>query len=149
MPSLIRHDLGILNYVRPNMVVLVIGSNDLAHSQLHPTTIGSGIEELTCRLHFEFGVDFIMVNQVHYRSLQPHTNYNSNVDLLNQYLTVVINQHPFASFWRNVGLKDSRPHLLPDGVHLNPVGQYMFYRSVRGAIIKAASTLGMRLENSN
>lgn len=148
VPRLIQHDLGLLNYVQPNVVILIIGSNDLSNPHLHPTSIGSNIDDLVNRLHFDFGVSFIVVNQVHKRTVQPHPHYNDHVDIINNYLSVVIDQYPYAKFWKNVGLKDPHPNLLRDGVHLNAVGQYKFYRSVRGAIIKASSILGTHVPGS-
>ena len=67
--------------------------------------------------------------------------FNTKVEVLNRYLRVVIDR-PRVFVWRHK-IFDSPSHdfLLEDGVHLNPRGQYLLYRSYRGAILKAVNIL--------
>ena len=62
--------------------------------------------------------------------------------VLNQYVSVVLEQFTNVFCWShadfNSPLKD---FYVPDGVHLNPSGQYLLYRSYRGAVLRAASML--------
>ena len=65
-------------------------------------------------------------------------DYNVKVDVLNQYLQVVLEPLVYADFWYHRGLRNpSIPVLCRDGVHLNDHGNYTLYRSYRGAILFA------------
>ena len=67
--------------------------------------------------------------------------FNKKVEVLNCYFSVVVDR-PKVFVWRHKIL-DSTSHdfLLDDGVHLNCCGQYLLYRSYRGAILKAVKIL--------
>ena len=67
--------------------------------------------------------------------------FNKKVEVLNHYLSVVVDR-PKVFVWSHKIL-DSSSHdfLLDDGVHLNRFGQYLLYRSYRGAILKAVKIL--------
>ena len=69
--------------------------------------------------------------------------FNKKVEVLNHYLSVVIDR-PKVFVWRHK-IWDSPSHdfLLKDGVHLNPCGQYLLYRSHWGAILKAVNISNM------
>jgi len=48
---------------------------------------------------------------------------------------VLLDDTPFAIVWHHEELESlDRTILMPDGVHLNPRGQYKLYRSYRGAL---------------
>ena len=73
-------------------------------------------------LHAQYSVKFIVVCQTIKRAVCPRgtPSYNDRVDLLNRYLSVVLETLPFATFWCHKGLrKPSVPMLCRDGVHLN------------------------------
>ena len=68
--------------------------------------------------------------------------FNKKVEVLNHYSRVV-GDCPRVFVWLHKIL-DSPSHdifLLEDGVHLNPCGQYLLYRSYQGAILKAVNIL--------
>ena len=68
------------------------------------------------------------------------------MDVLNQYLRVVLEPLDFAFFFHHQGLQNpSAEVLLSDGVHLNSKGQYLLYRSYRGAILSAKDMVGVRV----
>lgn len=96
VPKLIKYDLNILNHVKPDIVVLLMGSNDLSDPQIHPTSIGSAIADLVVKLHHVYRVKHIM-NQVCKCTVLPHPDYNYGVDL-DQFLSVVIEAYMFATF---------------------------------------------------
>lgn len=106
VPKLLRFDLNILNHVKPDIVVLFMGSNDLSDLQIDPTMIGSTVDDLVIKLHHEYKVKHVIVNQVFKRTVLPHPHYNYGMDLLSRYLSVVIEAHNFATFWRNAGMWD-------------------------------------------
>ena len=65
--------------------------------------------------------------------------------LLKQYLEVVLDSIPQAFCWTHQSFSHPRKDLcLPDGVHLNPAGQYLLYGSYRGAILHAFHILTAR-----
>ena len=103
-----------------------------------PETVGSQIDELVELLLNHFSVRVVGVCLVIKRA-EPM--FNTKVEVLNRYLRVVIDR-PRVFVWRHKIL-DSPSHdfLLEDGVHLNPRGQYLLYRSYRGAILKAVNIL--------
>ena len=58
--------------------------------------------------------------------------------VLNYYVSVVLETLPSVFCWTHRDFTSPLEDLyLPDGVHLNPTGQYLLYRSYRGAILHA------------
>ena len=133
-------DLANVSRFAPDVVILEIGTNDLCNEA--PETVGSQIDELVELLLNHFSVRVVGVCEV-IRRAEPV--FNERVEVLNRYLRVVID-NPKVFVWRHKIL-DSPGHdfLLKDGVHLTPCGQYLLYRSYRGAILKAVNILN-RLE---
>ena len=118
------------------MVILEIGNNGLCNKP--PETVGSQIDELLELLLNHFSVKAVGVCLVIKRA-EPM--FNKRVGVLNRYLSLVFDRLR-VFVWRHKIL-DSPSHdfLLEDGVHLNPRGQYLLYRSYRGAILKAVNIL--------
>ena len=67
--------------------------------------------------------------------------FNKKVEMLNRYLSVVVDRLRVFVWRRKILDSPSRDFLLEDGVHLNPRGQYLIYRSYRGAVLKAVNIL--------
>ena len=134
------HDLHVISDISPNILILEIGTNDLKCTR--PEIIGSAIDDLIAEIKQRFNIRVVCVCTViprrHPRSSQPDVQFNDQAVLLNRYLNAVLNDMPGIFTWTHTGLQSlSRPLLLPDGVHLNHKGQYLLYRSYRGAILKA------------
>ena len=133
-------DLHDVRRLKPDIVILEIGSNDLCQLGVKPETVGSKIEALVHILQNQCHVNYIMVCQVINRTAIPREVplYNERVALLNQYLSVVLETLDFVQFWCHKGLrKPNIPVICGDGVHLNAQGHYALYRSYRGAILFA------------
>ncbi|KAK6179056.1 hypothetical protein SNE40_011502 [Patella caerulea] len=66
------------------------------------------------------------------------THYNSMVMQCNNYLEQLVQSVPSWSLARLRGVSSELPafHLLQDGVHLNNLGLKLYYRSIRGAILR-------------
>ena len=62
-----------------------------------------------------------------------------NATVLNQYVSVVLADLHNDFCWRHPEF--NKDFCLVDGVHLNPSGQYLLYRSYRGAVLKAVGLL--------
>ena len=138
--KLSKFDLHLVRRLQPQIVILEIGSNDLSPPDARPEVVGSKIETLVQRLHAECRVETIVVCQTINRAagLRDPPSFIDRVALLNQYLSVVLETLPFAVFWRHKGFRQPTVRILcRDGVHLNAKGQYVLYRSYRGAILSA------------
>ena len=124
--------------LKPDVIILEIGTNDLAANR--PDVVGSEIDDLVQLLLQSYSVRVIGVCEVIPRVRAPF--FNAAAPILNQYLTDVLELCPNVFSWRHTGFSNPTvsPYL-PDGVHLNPQGQYSLYRSYRGAILKALRSL--------
>lgn len=101
-------------------------------------------EDLVRLFQSQFSVRTIGVCQVIPRGIFfPHAmSFWRNATFLNQYVRVVLADLPNVFCWRHPEFNN--PHkdfYLADGVHLNPSGQYLLYRSYRGGVLKAVGLL--------
>ena len=89
--KLSKSDLLVVGRLKPEIVILKLGSNGLSPSEARPKQVGSKIDSL-CTLHTQYGVKFIVVCQTINRALCLHGTPSSNdrVALLNRYLSVVL-----------------------------------------------------------
>lgn len=140
--SLRANDLSVIFRTAPEAVILEIGTNDLSNHG--PEVVGSDIEDLACFLLREFGVRVVCICHVIPRgsSRRDAASFNAKVQTLHRVVATLSESTPGVFCWFHKGLTNpSRQVLLPDGVHLNSLGQYLLYRSYRGAILKALSML--------
>ena len=146
--KLSKYDLSVVDRLKPEIVILELGLNDLSPSEARPEQVGSKIESIVQLLHANYGVKFIVVCQTINRALclLSTPSYNDRVPLLNRYLSIVLETLPFATFWCHKRLCEPNvPILCKDGIHLNHMGQYAFYRSYRGAILCALRSISRSL----
>lgn len=137
-----KFDLSIIRRLSPDIMVLELGSNDL--TRLPAQTVGSELETLVRYLHDEVNVKSIVVCQVIRWHALGCTVYNIKVTKLHLYLKAVLEPIPFCLYWRHRGFWNSRKNTyLPDGVHLNALGNFKLFRSIRGAVIKAVGLVGL------
>ena len=131
-------DLGVVSALTPDVIILEIGTNDLVANR--PEVVGSEIDDLVQLLLQSYCIRVIGVCEVIPRVREPF--FNAAAPILNQYLTNVLQLCPNVFSWRHTGFSNPTvsPYL-PDGVHLNPQGQYSLYRSYRGAVLKALRSL--------
>lgn len=130
-----QFDLNEVIRFRPDVVFLQVGTNDLTQRGMTPITVGSAIEDFVRLLHDEHGVRFVCVGQTIKRS--PVGNFNFNVEILAQYLKVVLEPLPFAVYWTHRGFwRPASSCLSYDGVHINREGQHKLYKSIRGAVMQ-------------
>jgi hypothetical protein len=138
-----QFDLNILSRLRPVIVILEIGTDDLSHQR--PEVVGSSIDDLVCHILGEFssvraiGVCHVIPRSYLYLEAEQ---FFQKVKLLNQYLSIVLEQYPNVFCWQHKQFNSIFKDLyLHDGVHLNRLGQYFLYRSYRDAILQALSML--------
>lgn len=140
--TLQAHDLHVVRNLRPEIVILEIGTNDLSFTS--PEVVGSSIEELVRLLQRSYSVAVVMVCQVIPRGavLPNFSRFFNNAKVLHQYLNIVLDAIPGVFCWKHRAFSSPYKDLYTrDGVHLNPKGQYFLYRSYRGAILQALSYL--------
>ena len=70
--------------------------------------------------------------------------YNEEIQLANRFLREVLTLEPNLTFWRHKAMSVSVEHLVcRDGTNFNALGQYLLYKSIRGAIVYAAKPAGL------
>lgn len=109
--------------------------------------MGSAIEDLVRLLLDSFSVRVVGVCHVIPRCISemshiPALLFAQRAQILNHYVSVVLDDIPNAFGWRHRNFSHPAKNVyLADGVQLNPSGQYHLYRSYRGAILKGLSFL--------
>jgi lysophospholipase L1-like esterase len=129
---------------QPSIIVIEIGTNDLTHRS--PEVV---VDELSQMIDFLVKRDIVravaICNVIPRRrrgSGLPDEEFNKKAATFNKMLIPLFEDCKTVFLWQHIELSSlSRPVLLPDGVHLNPRGQYNLYRSYRGAILKGLSLL--------
>lgn len=102
--KLVKYDLIQVFKLKLDIVILEVSSNNLTKMQLE--TLGSENEELACTLHEHYRLKVIAVSTCLHSQNQV-ADYNHKVDVLNQYLQVVLEQLAFAIFFWYTGLQIS------------------------------------------
>ena len=135
--KVIRHDLGIEKFA-PEIVVIQLRNIDL--SSLSAVETGSALQDLSHLLHESYGVQRVCVCQTIFRGDAPF--FNHQVKLLTNYLKVVLEPIPYVLYVRHRGFWNCKSRSLTrDGVHLNHLGHYKFFRSLRGAVLQCLRSL--------
>ena len=138
--KLVHFDLSVVANLNPDIVILEIGTNDL--SFFSPELVGSSIDDLVCLLIEKLRVKVVGVCQVIPRVGRAVFDFNAKAKILNNYLDVVLSERPQVFCWTHKGFANPTVcPFLPDGVHVNFLGQYSLYRSYRGAMMKALRML--------
>ena len=138
-------DLQVVTSISPDVVILEIGTNDFSLEP--PEVVGSAIKELVRLLLDSFSVRVVCACHVipcgiSEMSHIPASLFAQRAQILNHYVSVVLDDIPNAFCWRHRNFSHPAKNVyLADGVHLNPSGQYHLYRSYWGAILKGLSFL--------
>ena len=140
VPKLKKVDLGLIAKISPEIVILEIGTNDLVNTP--PEVVGSYIEDMVRHLISHYSIPAVVLCHVTPCMTGQSPKFNEKATLLNQYTRVVLEPIQQAICWKHRGF--SNPSITPfllDGVHFNPMGQYILYRSYRGAVKHALNVL--------
>lgn len=128
-----------------DIVVLLIGINDLSHPQITPGSYA--ILDLVNSLLLRCNVKRVVVCQILHRQPSSTNKYrintewfNTRVDETNRMLSASIQalQHDQAIFWRLKGFWSPEAKSLSfsvDGVHLSDVGQRKLHSNIRAAVV--------------
>lgn len=150
VPKLRQFDLFAVAAFEPTLLILEIGSNDLTDTHINIPDLAANIFQLVQFLHFNFSVDYLIVSQILPRITAPPLSpcYNVRVTQLNRSLFHLLKNVPFATFWFHFSLTRSRQNLfLPDGVHLNCLGNHLLYRSYQKALLRYFSSISFLKSN--
>lgn len=133
-----RNHCGYINLVHPEVVILQIGSNDISRTCNSIDRCAFAIYATAC-YSVMAGAGMVILLQQFPRSQE---SYNDRARAVNQLVEQMVAEgvadgsYPNIEFWRHAGLQYPEIDIHdPYGVHLNIMGNYRFYRSVRGAIL--------------
>lgn len=142
----------------PDIVILQIGTNDLADSQCTHDMLVSAIKDLVDTLLYTYHVRYVAVLQILHRF--PATvptkhkvdivSFNEKVDLSNDLLSKELLLIDRCRFWRHKGFwgEQQSQTIAPDGVHLsNPFGQKRYFYSLRAVIVSIIKELGQNSDS--
>ena len=128
-----------------HVVILHVGGNDLDSLPSHqPQAIGMSVFMFAKQLVGQ-GVRHVVISQVVRRARWRHSTVEDGtrrVDAMNEFLDAACSGPEPISFWRHKGLWNvQRTVFRLDGVHMNDLGNYRLYRSMRGAIFTAMKAI--------
>ena len=126
---------------RADIVVLHIGGSDICgRAASPPIMVALDVLRLARRL-LEAGTSHVVVCQVCRRSRWRGLSFEdgaARVIEINRHLEAFCRDSDGVFFWRQKRVWNSVHEVFrADGVHFNDVGNYRFYRSLRGAMMKA------------
>ena len=124
----------------PDAVVLDLGSNDLCSCGSTPETTVMAIVDLALRITRIPSVRHVLVCEIIPRLFVPKwkPNYNAHVHETNRLLAKSLESLPSVHFWRHRSFSQiPRKLFSQDGFHLNDAGMLRYYRTIRGAVMKA------------
>lgn len=142
--SLASRGLGDIEDFEPELVILDIGTNDLAYKSAEE--VASSIKSLVDTLINNYHVKFVIVLQILHRFTpavpgRHNVNvplFNKNVDSCNQLLVENLNYRSDCQVWWHKGFWGPSQELTiaPDGVHLSePFGQKKYFYSLRSIVV--------------
>ena len=139
---IIKHKLSDIRLI-PDVLILEIGTNDLADPTISPHDL---VENIDVILHFlkQNGVRLTVVCQILPRkNIPPYTpDFNRKVFQTNKILSKSLTHNNNAIFWQHRTLHKPMDKIFcDDGVHLNSTGQNYLYQSYRTAIFRALSLI--------
>ena len=140
----LREQLDVVSDFQPDIVFLLVGTNDLYYDSV--ATTAQKIVDFTDTLRHMLNIKFVFVGQVTYR-LPPQqatrypvdvVQFNDKVDSLNSLLIHKFSEEQFISLWKLKGFwaKETLPSVIHrDGIHLTPLGNRKLYSNIRAAVV--------------
>ena len=138
-------NLASVDVINPEVVLLAVGGNDLSLTGHNgrPEVVGYKLSNMAEFLHEAYGVSRVIVSSLGprfppYCGTNYPPDYNQRVAICNQYLEAVLEGMSYACFWDHSRQFKWGTHLfLDDGVHYNYCGTKLWYKSLRGCLIKS------------
>ncbi|XP_053389057.1 uncharacterized protein LOC128552080 [Mercenaria mercenaria] len=153
----LKQNLDVVRDFKPDLVILIIGTNDLSSIDKSPNTVSAAIMDLVDTLLFIEQVRSVIVFPILFRKLNSQHNrhtvdipwFNDRVYETNALLESKIKDCPYQrvrywvpkGFWSDKALAEV---ISSDGVHLSYRGQQKLYNNIRAAVVAElkASQLG-------
>ena len=143
---------GLVQWKRPNVIILQVGSNDLckAQNEEEAQEIAFNLVELVNDLIKHSSVKCVVISAILPRTVRtwhmmvPLEQFNSHVHFVNELLQGLYTNNPKVKFWTHRELEtfEQAQGLLRDGVHPNHLGCTYLARDYRGAILYVQKWMG-------
>ena len=137
----LRHRADEILSRRPDVVLLEIGTNDIA--RINPIRLADEVFEFA-NLLTTGGVRHVIISQVFFRMAGRYhvaADFNDRVVVYNERMRELTRSSAVVDFWRHRGIWARWQDLLVDGVHFTVEGNRLYFKSVRGAIVAAVNKL--------
>lgn len=124
----------------PDSVVIDLGTNDLCAFNSTGQSTALSIVDFALRVSRIPGVRHVLVCSIIPRLFVPKwkPGFNSQLQETNRLLGNMLENLPNVHFWRHRSFTQNHSRLYSyDGVHFNDAGLLRYYRSIRGAVMKA------------
>ena len=135
-----RPNLARLDAIRPRVVFMQAGGNDLSSAECSPERLAAGILSAAEYLITGHGVHHVIIGQLLPRfSSRCRPDYNEKVtEVNNRVCKMAADSALNVTFWHHRGFfREPKSLIAGDGTHLNTHGMRKYARSVRAAIILA------------
>ena len=129
----------IIDVVRPELVIIQLGTKELSWHDVRPDFLGENMRTLVNEL-----LDRRVKRVVICRTLKRGTvgipptmpHFNGRVTVFNNWIRDNLALHPRVDIWNHRGFwKEIEKHVDGKGVHMNEYGQLKLYRSYKGCIL--------------
>ena len=128
--------MDIIDSYEPHTVFLQIGGNDVSKDTI-PEKLARDIISFANYVITSYSVSHVVIGQLLPRySERTEVGYNDTIISVNKILEKsVLGSNTDITYWKHYGLwKDTPSLLLPDQVHLNDEGMFVYAKSVRAAV---------------
>ena len=129
---------------QPDVVILSVAGNDLDKRYANPEAVTASLQLLMMEL-LAVGVRLVAVCQLVRRRKWRNFSFavgSARVQQINASLAEFCQRTRGVLYWRHKRIWNStRDVFRADGVHFSDIGNYRFFRSIRGVIIKAVGQL--------
>jgi len=132
-----------IEQVKPMHIIVHIGGNDLDCPNCNNETAEEIILKIIAlfdifRVRFYIKhITFVQLLERQHTRHVPVQIYNNLVKYANSFLKSQLKENKCLHYWKLTGVKNSEINLYQDGVHFNDVGNYRYYKNLRGAIIQS------------
>ena len=146
-----RDFMSAITEIRPDVVVLQLGSNDLCEQISSADWAAADLQFLVQNIHASGAMQVILCQTLNRNraGMPDHIadpdDYNRMVASMNANNRNALANTSYARFWHHRGLwNNARMVISRDGVHLNRYGNCLYFRNIRGAVLH-----GIRRARSN